>query len=201
MDISKVKKTIKKAIDVPLMDIPNITNLIMDTLVCKNKHFRLKFEHYHRFEDINHYIDSIVLAKNKEHAFKILKPMLDTIVIDIYCHWYDNSVVTLTLKELTIDHFDEVNTLYNTEYTVVCEPRVEYLLVTQDCSDRGGWVDFDYKLCEYKYKCKPQKEYVSLYKDRGDYGACRTWHPDERLDLEYNEENIENAQSCIQYLF
>ncbi len=186
---------IKKEIDVPLMDIPNITKLIMGTIFNKNKHFRLKFKNFYRFKEINHSIDSIVLAKNKEHAFEILKPMLNTIQVD------SRYKPRLTFKQLTIGYFDEVNTLYNTDYTVVCEPRVEYLLVIQNCSGRGGIVDIDYKLCEYKYKCKPQKEYINLYKDRYDYASCHMWSPDERLYIEYNEENIEDAQSCIQYLF
>ena len=205
--INKKFNMIKKAIDVPLMDTTNIANLIMDTVVSKNKHFFFNFYSERNFlkmyNGIPHYIYGIVLAKNKEDAFELLKSKLKTIVIGERSSYNlqtkDITYKEVTLEELTIEDFYKSGTLYNSEYTVVCEPRIDYLLILQGFHNDG--LDLTYTLCEYKYKCKPQKEYVNMYEDRHDYYDCHSYYPDKRLDTEYNEYSIEEAQSCIQYLF
>jgi hypothetical protein len=207
MSIFKLNKIVKKAIDVPLMDITNVANLIMDTVVSKNKHFFFNFytetNFLKMYFGIPHYIYGIVLAKNKEDAFELLKSKLKTIVIGEKSSYNletkDITYKDVTLEELTIEDFDKSGTLYNSEYTVLCEPRIDYLLILQGFYNDG--LDLTYTLCEYKYKCKPQKEYVNMYEDRHDYYSCNSYYPDKRLDTEYNEYSIEEAQSCIQYLF
>ena len=207
--INKKFNMIKKAIDVPLMDTTNIANLIMDTVVSKNKHFFFNFysetdvDFLKMYNGIPHYIYGIVLAKNKEDAFELLKSKLKTIVIGKNSHYNLDTKEIIrkekTLEELTIEDFDKSGALYNSEYIVYCEPRIDYLLILQGYYDGSSFDSgLTYTLCEYKYKCKPQKEYVNMYEDRHDYYDCHSYYPDKRLDTEYS---IEEAQSCIQYLF
>ena len=43
LQVNKMFKMVKKAISVPLMDVYNISTLIMDFTICPNKHFEFKY--------------------------------------------------------------------------------------------------------------------------------------------------------------
>ena len=187
MNTFKLNKMVKKAINVPLVN----------TLISKNKYFIFDYN-LKMFHGIPHIIQAIILANNKKDAFELLKLKLSKTKVDASC-CYDPD---LTFEELTIEEFAQADTLYNSEYTVLCEPRIDYLLILQGYWDGSSSYDgLTYTLCQYKHKCKPQKEYVNIYEDRNDYFNAHTYYPDERIETEYNADNVEIAQSYIQYLF
>ncbi len=195
-EVNKIFNNVQNAIDVPLMDIYNVSTLIMDTLVSVNKYFVFTFG-LQMYEGIPHYIHAIILAENENNAFEILKYKLNTIKVDSSSCYDPES----TFEDLTFEDFD-VNPLHNNEHTILCEPRIEYLLIDQGYWDgSSSYGGLTYTLCEYKHKCKPQKEYVNIYEDRNDYFNAHTYYPDERIETEYNADNVEIAQSYIQYLF
>jgi hypothetical protein len=197
--IHKKLNLVQKAIDVPLMDTTNVANLIVDTLVSKNKHFVFDYN-LQLYCGIPIYIQAIVLAENEYYAFEILKLKLNTINVDASCCYNPD----LTFEDVLFEEFD-IKPLYNNEYTVLCEPRIDYLFIDQGYWDGStSFGGLRYTLCEYKYKCKPQKEFINIFKNKNDYFDCHYSNvnlSDERIESEYSEKNIETAQSCIQYLF
>ncbi len=183
---------VKKAIDIPLMDIYNIASLIMDNVVDANRHFVVRFD-WSLHEGIPHYIQAIVLAPNEKIAFELLKIKLNKIqCVDQYG--------IITFDELVIEEFD-IFPLYNSDLHIICEPRIEYLIIKQGYWDGSKSPNLEYTLYEFKQRSKSQKQWVNLYKNRIDYYSAHTYYPDERIETEYNEYAVERAQSCIQYLF
>lgn len=192
MNISEIKKTVKtvkKSINVELMDVNNITNLIMNYVVCTRKFFYFSCN-VRTIEDIY----SIILAADEKEAFEILKLKLDTLVD------YDfGREIKQPYHHLTINDF-KVQPFYNYEYNIPStEPRIEHLVIYQGYY--ADPTDLVYTFYEYKYKCKPQRKWVKIYKDRRDYYKSHTYYPDDRKYVEYCEANIENAICHIEYMF
>lgn len=185
-DIQKVLKILKKAINVPLMDIPNISYLILDYVVDVRKHYMVTFD-----KDID-FIFAIVLAINEEEAFSLLKLKLDTIEVKDFSNFsYQYRYIDYSLFQ--------IQPLYSYNKQILNVSRIDYLVIRQDYfHDPLG---LEYTFYEYKFKCKPQKQWVKIYDCRRDYYGAHTYYPDHRIESEYTDFNVETAQSSIQYLF
>ena len=190
--VDKMFNIVKKAIDIPLMDIYNIASLIMDNVVDANRHFVVRFG-WSLHEGIPHYIQAIVLAPNEKNAFELLKMKLNK----IQCA---DQYGIITFDELVVEDFD-VFSLYNSDLHIICEPRIEHLIIKQGYWDGSKSPNLEYTLYEFKQRSKLQKQWVNLYTDRIDYYSAHTYYPDERIYSEYSNISVELAQSSIQYLF
>jgi hypothetical protein len=190
-EVNNMFKMVKKAIDVPLMDVYNISTLIMDFTVCPNKHFEFNYG-YRLYDGIPHYIYAIVLAENKEEAFTLLKCKLDTLKVESS---YNEE---LTYSSLRLEDF-RVNTLYNEEYVVLSETRLEYLSISQRDWDGGSsfcsLLNLDYIVYEYKYRSKLNKQYVKKFRNIFNFIYYHKHNSTDRNEL------VEEAQNSIQYLF
>jgi len=196
MNSSKVDKMfniVKKAIDIPLMDIYNIASLIMDNVVDANRHFVVRFD-WSLCRGIPHYIQAIVLAANEKIAYELLKIELNKIE---FIERYAN----ITFNHLTIEDFD-IFPLYNDDLYTICEPRIEHIVIKQGYYDGSSTpFNLEYTAYEFKYRYKPQKKWINIYRDRYDYYDAHTFYPDERILSEYYKELVNDAQSSIQLLF
>jgi hypothetical protein len=192
---NKIFKMIKKAINnVPLMDVYNISSLITDYIADVNTYFVFTYG-WNLYDGVPHYIKAIILAPNEEEAFELLKLELNKMELNGF---YDNRIVTFNL--LNIENF-EVFPLYNYNLIIVCEPRIDYLVVKQGYWDGSYSYDLEYTFYEFKQRSKPQKKWVNLYTDRHDYLNVHSYCPDERIYSKYSEDIVEEAQNSIQYLF
>ena len=148
-----LKSIVKKSIDVPLMDIYNMSNMILEYV--KTTFFVFEFE-WALLNSVPHYIKALILASTKEEAWEMLKEKLDLL------NDHDFGREINFFKNLTIDHF-EIKHLDNVYRHKL--PRIETITIDQGYHG----MDLEYKFYDYKCRCKPLKKWFKQYDCRRDY--------------------------------
>jgi len=149
---------LKKAIDVPLMDINNISKMILTYNQTTFFLFRIEWS---LLNGIPHDIKALILASTKEEAFDMLKEKLDSL------DDYDFGKKVNHFNKLSINNFDiqELQFKESINYTSFSIPRIEHLIILQGYHDS----DLEFIFYQYKYRCKQSNKWIKKYEDRRDY--------------------------------
>jgi len=178
------KKIIEKAIDVPMMDIYNITNIIHEHIAFKIYKLDIKKFIKMDYDDVWFCQDGIIIARNNEEAYQEYCNFIDAISqeyneADGYCNDY-NKIPKENFMECIKEGF---KIFYKSE------PEIYYMNINDSVGDDNDEYRSSYFEWNYTYK-KPNKNVIrkNLLREYKDY-----FYDFYNIEIEKEAANIMNA--------
>lgn len=146
----KVYDLIEQAIDVPFMDVPNITSIILDYiqtniyqldyLVVYNRDGGEHHPNLWEYEEIKFILKACILASNEEEAYELFISHLNTVALEhrFYDWEYDENDKCIYKPKHLITKEDFMGNLTKNEYKrYFTPPKVHHIFTELRCLGMG----------------------------------------------------------------